>query len=128
MSNNMKRRPPDAKAEQEKRRVIDPWEDKLANIPDTVIINQWSHSRGFNIDIDVQIIHRQEAGLGKTQENVSSAVLLEHLFGLAIGQQQPAHTMRLSRIMKLLGWRRRHSTHRRHQATDPACSDLRSDD
>ena len=97
---------PDAKAEQEKRRVIDPWEDKLANIPDTVNINQWSHSRGFSIEKDVQIIHRQDAGLGMKQETVSSAVLLEHLFGLPIGHQLPVHSMRLSRIMKLLGWQR----------------------
>jgi predicted P-loop ATPase len=94
---------PDAKAEQEKRRVKHPWEDILAEMPSAV-----------KTDIDLpdsmtsrcQIIHRSDDGLGATREVVSSADLLTYVLRIPVGQQQTAHTMRLAAIMKLLGWAR----------------------
>lgn len=92
---------PDAKIEQEKRRVRHPWEDILDNIPPETF--------GYGtqgIQITTQIVHHEDGGVGLHLEKVSSAVLLEHVLRVPIGQQQRHHTMQLATIMKLLGWKR----------------------
>ncbi len=81
-----------AGTEQEKRRVKDPWEETLSNIPETVEIDQYRTE---------QIIHRID-----DQERVASADLLTYLLRVPIGQQEPRHAMRLATAMGLVGWRR----------------------
>jgi predicted P-loop ATPase len=94
---------PDAKAEQEKRRVKHPWEDILANMPDDV-----------KKDIDLpdtmtsrhRIIHLGDDGLGHMIERVTSADLLTYVLRIPVGQQRRDHSMQLATTMKLLGWER----------------------
>jgi predicted P-loop ATPase len=97
---------PDARAEQEKRRVKDPWEDLLENIPDTVDVKV-DFTEGVTTE---QIVHREhehdEKGNTVTLEKVSSAALLTYMLNIPKGQQQRHHSMRLATCMKLLGWER----------------------
>jgi predicted P-loop ATPase len=92
---------PDAKAEQEKRRVKDPWEDILAHIPITVEIqiDRWT-------SYPEQIVHDEYDGCDCTLQKVSSAALLIHLLKIPEGQQHRGHAMRLATCMKMNGWQR----------------------
>jgi predicted P-loop ATPase len=90
-----------AKNEQEKRRVKHPWEDILANIPDTVDI------RFDRYDVQTKkIVHREYDGCDSTVEKVSSAALLTHVLKIPEGQQVIGHSMRLATCMKKNGWER----------------------
>jgi len=71
-----------AAVEQEDRRVIDPWEDELANLPDTVVKN---------------------AGGAQTVTNVA---IHDHLGGHRGAQLNGASGRKISEIMKRLGWER----------------------
>jgi predicted P-loop ATPase len=95
---------PDAKIEQEKRRAKDPWEDILANIPDR--INRFTDFDLPGVNNDVQIIHRSPDSDGFELQQVASADLLTYVLRVPIGQQERRHSMKLSTIMKLLGWQR----------------------
>jgi predicted P-loop ATPase len=77
---------------QEKRRTKDPWEDILENIPDT----SDSHN-----SFGVQILHN-----GDGKERVKSSDLLTYVLHISPGNQVHYHTMRLSHVMKSLGWER----------------------
>jgi Virulence-associated protein E/RepB DNA-primase from phage plasmid len=91
----------DAGIEQEQRRTKDPWEGLLENIP-----MWWDTIEGYDDDHHpikkaVLVIH-----LVDEQEVVSAATILKHLLEIPIGHQTPATTMRLSTVMKQLGWQR----------------------
>jgi Virulence-associated protein E/RepB DNA-primase from phage plasmid len=91
----------DAGIEQEQRRTKDPWEGLLEHIP-----MWWDTIEGYDDDHRpvkkaVLVIH-----LVDDQEVVSAATILKHLLEIPIGHQTPATTMRLSTVMKQLGWQR----------------------
>jgi predicted P-loop ATPase len=83
-------------AEQEKRRVKDPWEEVLADVPDTVTIQ-----RSKDVSDTIKIVHRIDS-----REFVSSEDVLTHVLKVPIDRQDRHHTMRLSDAMKRLGWKR----------------------
>lgn len=74
---------------QEARRAIDPWEEILREMPDRV-------------DFIGKIIH--ETADGKL--NVASVDILKDILAVQICDQTTHHTMRLSNVMKNLGWQR----------------------
>ena len=73
----------DARDAQEQRRVVDPWEDILANMPDDVI-------------------HKS----GDGYERVASADVLEHVLEIPKAQQTSMHGRRLADAMERVGWDR----------------------
>jgi predicted P-loop ATPase len=91
----------DAGIEQEQRRVKDPWEDRLANIP------IWHNEiTGYDenkapMESLVLIVHREGA-----LDIVTAADLMTHLLDIRIAQQTSATAMRLATVMKQLGWGR----------------------
>ena len=109
---------PDAGAEQEKRRVKDPWEDIVADMP--------THWYEGSLHGRVTTVHLDEAALepkdkdenGKPQfykrvihqepdlEVVSSADVLTFVLGVPVAQQHNGHAMRLAQVMKHTGWDR----------------------
>jgi len=94
-----------AAAEQEDRRIPDPWEDVLREIHQYAL--QKYLSDGKWIERQVKVLHydttsHNEDGLVL----VASTDLMEHVLGVPIAQQTPTHTMRLSIVMKQLGWQR----------------------
>jgi predicted P-loop ATPase len=98
----------DAAIEQEARRVTDPWEETLAAIPKTITIFVREADHFGNIILkedDVRIIHEHDVDGFKAQE-VAAPNLLEHVLKIAPGNQQVVHSMRLSTVMKQLGWKR----------------------
>jgi len=88
----------DAGIEQEKRRTKDAWEDVLAVIPTEVEIDKGGYYGNTKMQPILDLI--------EDQERVASADLLLYVLKIPIGQQGPAHTMRLSTAMKHLGWER----------------------
>ncbi|GAB9214368.1 hypothetical protein BDS110ZK18_42860 [Bradyrhizobium diazoefficiens] len=98
--------------EQEHRRVTDPWEDVLRNMPDVARYSYrkdgaW-HEGTRNIVHYARDEDRQastKAVLGDEQR-VSSEELLTFVLNIAPGNQQTGHTMRLAAVMKRLGWSR----------------------
>lgn len=91
----------DAGVEQEQRRVKDPWEDVLENIPVWI-----KEVKGYDedrkpIEHMVLIVH-----LEGPQETVAVADLTKYVLGLPIDRQTTATSMRLSTVMKQLGWDR----------------------
>jgi predicted P-loop ATPase len=72
-----------SKAEQEQRLVVDPWEDKLLNIPPA----------------------RIQTTADGTQR-VPTSVLLGEILNIAVAQQTGAHSRRLAYVMRRLGWER----------------------
>jgi len=81
--------------EQEERRVNDPWECALREIPDWVTIREYKD--GFNREKDVQIIY-----LDDNEDKVTASDLLEHILKILPGNQTTVHSMRLSNVMKHL--------------------------
>jgi predicted P-loop ATPase len=93
---------PAAGAEQEQRRVKDPWEDALANIP------VWGkeiqgYDNGRPVERAVQILYADE---GMKRETVAAPSLLRHILDIPIAHQTPQISTRLSVVMKQLGWER----------------------
>jgi predicted P-loop ATPase len=94
-----------AGVEQEHRRVKDPWEDALE------VVHQYVKQK-FRVDDgweekQVQILHYDNGSHDqKGMELVASADLLEYVLSVPLAQQTAAHTMRLSNVMKQLGWQR----------------------
>lgn len=72
-----------ARDAQEQRRVVDPWEDRLRNMPDF-------------------IIHRA----GDGYERVASADVLSQALQIPTAQQTSAHGQRLAKAMEHAGWGR----------------------
>lgn len=91
----------DAGIEQEQRRVKDPWEGLLANIP------IWhNETTGYDenktpIEHLVLIVH-----IEGPLEIVTAADLMKHLLDIPIARQTAATAMRLATVMKQLGWDR----------------------
>jgi Virulence-associated protein E len=97
-----------AGVQQEKRRVKDPWEAVLSSMPAVVEIDG-----GYQGNTTMHTIIDFVEG----QERVASADVLTYVLGIAVGHQNRGHTMRLSDVMKQLGWQRDESgtrvSHRR---------------
>ena len=93
---------PDAGAEQEKRRVKDPWESTLAEMPEVVESKRWDdESERYIVTETIRIIHVADG-----EERVASAAILTHVLEVPIAYQTPNHSMRLAEVMKELGWER----------------------
>jgi predicted P-loop ATPase len=82
---------------QEQRRVTDPWEDKLSNIPKSVNVldGRWQ-----------QIIHNENVGDGHQRQKVASQDLLTYVLQIPTHLQTAAHGVRLALAMKKVGWQR----------------------
>jgi predicted P-loop ATPase len=92
----------DALAAQEERRAKDPWEDVLADIPQTIPI--WSGNKDEEGDAPVDsitIIH-----LDTGEEKIRSKDLLEHILKIPPARQSRSDAMRLADVMKAIGWNR----------------------
>jgi hypothetical protein len=94
---------PDAGIEQEKRRTKDPWEDALANIPVWHKEIKGYDAAGAPIERTVLIIHADD---GLKKEIASAADLMKHVLDIPVAHQTPATSMRLSTVMRQLGWER----------------------
>ena len=93
----------EAAVEQEQRRVKDPWEDALSNIP------VWGkeirgYDNGVPVERTVQILHVEEGIMGR--EMVSGQSLLKYVLDTPVAHQTTTIAMRLSTVMKQLGWQR----------------------
>jgi predicted P-loop ATPase len=90
-----------AAVEQEARRVTDPWEDVLRDVPEVAVVRE--HKDGFWREKDVRIIH---SGDDAGEDRVAAADILEYLLKVPPGTQQTGHSMRLSTVMRKVGWER----------------------
>ena len=93
---------PAASVEQEARRTRDPWEDALANVPQTVPRYARDETTGQPVEVGQTTIIHQEG----EQQLVSSKDLLEYVLKVPVGHQDTRHSMRLAHAMKLAGWHR----------------------
>jgi predicted P-loop ATPase len=89
----------EAGIEQEARRISDPWEDVLREMPETAEYDYYKD--GFWRQKEVRIIHREG-----DEDKVVAAELLEHVLKISPASQTTAQTMRLSTVMRKLGWER----------------------
>lgn len=89
----------EAAVEQEARRVTDPWEDILRNMPDLTTYGYWKD--GLRHEGTRTITYHDQH-----EEKVIGAHVLEYVLGIQPGSQTTQHTMRLSTVMKKLGWER----------------------
>jgi predicted P-loop ATPase len=89
-----------AAIEQEARRISDPWEDALADMPKEVQVDL-GYKDGFARTETVQVIYTIHG-----ERRVAAATLLGHILKIKPGSQQTSHTMRLSNTMRKLGWQR----------------------
>src|SRR5262249_11871410 len=88
--------------EQEKRRAIDPWEDILANIPETAIERDENGER--KLDNKRNPIVRYIVHQHGVEERVATQDLLRYVINLEPSQQTPHHAQKVAVIMKRLGW------------------------
>jgi hypothetical protein len=89
----------EAGIEQEARRVTDPWEDILRNMPELTTYGYWKD--GVRHEGLRRIIHHDG-----DEDKVIASHLLEYVLGIQPGNQTTQHTMRLSTVMKNVGWQR----------------------
>ena len=92
---------PDALAAQEERRAKDPWEDILAELPATIPIFGKGEDGKPMVDEELPIIHYEQG-----EERVRSKDLLEHVLEIPPARQSRVDAMRLSEVMKAIGWKR----------------------
>jgi predicted P-loop ATPase len=85
--------------EQEARRVTDPWEDILRNMPALSTYGYWKD--GARHEGTRTIIYHD-----RDEEKVIAAHVLEYVLGIQPGSQTTQHSMRLSTVMKKVGWER----------------------
>jgi predicted P-loop ATPase len=85
----------DAGVEQEQRREIHPWEDLLADIPDSVSA---CHPNG--VAYRRTIVHETPDG----EQRVTTNDLVTHVLHVPVPQQTPEHGKRLGPIMTRHGW------------------------
>jgi hypothetical protein len=85
--------------EQERRRVKDPWEDVLCDMPEDVSI---CDEDGNETD-RIRIIHCDEE---MRTESVRSVDVLTHVLKVPPARQGPRDGMRLANVMKAIGWER----------------------
>jgi Virulence-associated protein E-like domain len=88
-----------AGGEQERRRITDPWEDILRNMPEMSAYRYFSD--GVSHEGARTIIHHEG-----DEERVLSQELLTVVLNISPGNQRVEHLMRLSIVMKKLGWER----------------------
>ena len=81
----------DAAIEQDRRRTRDPWEDTL---PEKLAL------------AGAALIHCENLSNGLIEERVASATVLSNFLDVPVGRQTTRDTMRLSVVMKRLGWDR----------------------
>jgi predicted P-loop ATPase len=96
----------DAGVEQEARRVTDPWEAALREIPDWVkLVVREVLPGGFQNfrETDIKIIYRDVAA---KEDRVAVADLMEQVLKISPGNQRLEHAIRLSNVMRHLGWER----------------------
>jgi hypothetical protein len=87
---------PLARAEQEKRRIADPWEDILANIPDNITgADAARHT----------LIHRTPDG----RDQIATSDIMTHLLKIPAVQQSGAMGRRIILAMERNGWQRHDS-------------------
>jgi predicted P-loop ATPase len=91
---------PDAAVVQEGRRVKDAWEDILEEIPTEIEVVDYADGTRRTHEQPI----RQLVDDGASR--VASLDLLTHVLGIPLGQQTTVHSMRLSVVMKRLGWER----------------------
>ena len=84
----------------EKWRKIDPWEEVLANIPETVADEVHDGTR-----VSRTIVYRTPE-----EERVASQDLLTHVLGVPLGHQDGRHWRRLKSIMTRNGWQYQEKT------------------
>jgi predicted P-loop ATPase len=89
----------EAAAEQEARRVTDPWEPILAMMPTWTVLREYKD--GYHREKDIQIIYRHDG-----EDRVAAGDILQYILDVPVGQQRVDHAMRLSTVMKQLGWSR----------------------
>lgn len=89
----------EAGVQQDARRIADPWEDILREMPAVVVFKEFKD--GFHREMEVQLIYRES-----DQERVSALAVLEYVLKIPAGVQTTQHSMRLSNAMKHLGWQR----------------------
>jgi len=94
----------DAAAEQKKRRVRDPWEDTLQEIPEIAEYNTFRD--GQHATETITIIHRTAPNDLETEWRVSAADLLLYVLKVPTDRQTVQHSMKLAATMKNLGWER----------------------
>jgi predicted P-loop ATPase len=85
--------------EQEARRISDPWEDLLRDMPENAENRYFKD--GCWREEEVQIIHDDGE-----QHRVAAADILEYILKIPAANVRPEHTMRLSTVMRRLGWQR----------------------
>jgi hypothetical protein len=89
--------------------VKDPWEDLLEDIPKLIEIDA-GYVDGYNRKETVTIIHVENRVRDKERtiqtETVAAADLMKYLLEIPISHQTTASAMRLSAVMKQLGWHR----------------------
>jgi predicted P-loop ATPase len=85
--------------EQEARRISDPWEDLLCDMPE--IAKHSYFKDGFWREEEVRIIHDDGE-----QHRVAAADILEHILKIPAANVRPDHSMRLAAVMHKLDWER----------------------
>jgi hypothetical protein len=90
--------------------VKDPWEDFLEYMPTSVEIDL-GYRDGFSRKENVKILHREDhpgnaAEGAYAVESVASSDLLKHVLEMPVAHQTTVASMRLSTVMKQLGWYR----------------------
>jgi predicted P-loop ATPase len=97
----------DAGVQQDERRIKDPWESVLAVIHEYQEIegSETSSPGGNKLR---RIVHYVDSVFapGYEEERISSRDLLSYVLEIPTAYQTTAHTMRLSVVMKRLGWSR----------------------
>jgi predicted P-loop ATPase len=88
-----------AGVEQEARRITDPWEDKVRDMPEIAEISYLKN--GFWRTKEVPIIYREGEQL-----RVAAADILEHILKIPAANVRSEHSMRMSTAMRKLGWER----------------------
>jgi predicted P-loop ATPase len=95
---------PDARTEQEARRVRDPWEDIVAALPRYVTVKDAEGRQ------QIRIIYYHDSSLGddkeQPSERVAAQTILEHVLRVPPGQQNTFMGRRLAMAMARAGWRR----------------------
>ena len=80
-------------------RISDPWEDVLREMPEIVEYDYYRD--GFCRQKEVRIIHREG-----DQLRVAAADILEYVLKIQAANVRSDHSMRLSVVMRKLGWER----------------------
>lgn len=95
----------DAGIEQDARRIDDAWEDALSDIGPEVTVKYLDKDTGGvvekSITITFNVLYENPP-----QIRIAAAAIFEHVLRISIAQQTTAVTMRLSTVMKKLGWQR----------------------